>query len=82
MPPTGPGVLSQYAEDGTLRPVAYFSAKHIPQERKYKIHDKELLAIVKTLEKWRPELEHTEEESKVIMYRSQEPPALCDDKTA
>ena len=26
------GVLSQYGEDGVLRPVAYFSAKHSPQE--------------------------------------------------
>ena len=60
------GVLSQYAEDGTLRPVAYFSAKHTPQECNYEIYDKELLAIIKTLEAWRPELEGTEEEFEVI----------------
>ncbi len=60
------GVLSQYAEDGTLRPVAYFSAKHNPQECNYEIYDKELLAIVKALEEWRPELQGVEEEFEVI----------------
>ena len=48
------------------RPVAYFSAKHNPQECNYEIYNKELLAIVKALEEWRPELERTEEEFEVI----------------
>ena len=60
------GVLSQYGEDGVLRPVAYFSSKHSPQECNYEIYDKELLAIVKTLEEWRPELEGIEEQFEVI----------------
>lgn len=60
------GVLSQYDEDGTLRPVAFFSAKHTPQECNYEIYDKELLAIIKALEEWRPELEGTEEQFDVI----------------
>ena len=44
------GVLSQYNNDGKLRPVAFFSAKHSALEYNYKIYDKELLAIVKALE--------------------------------
>jgi hypothetical protein len=51
------GVLSQYDEDGTLRPVAYFSKRHLPAECNYEIYDKELLAIVRAFEMWRPELE-------------------------
>ena len=60
------GVLSQYDEDGTLRPVAFFSAKHTPQECNYEIYDKELLAIIKAFEEWRPELEGTGEQFDVI----------------
>jgi hypothetical protein len=60
------GVLSQYDENGVLHPVAYFSGKHTPQECNYEIYDKELLAIIKTLEEWRPELEGTEEQFDVI----------------
>ena len=51
------GVLSQYDEAGVLHPVAFFSAKHTPTEWNYKIYDKEILAIVKAFEEWRPELQ-------------------------
>ena len=51
------GILSQYDDNGILRPVAYFSRKHTPAECNYEIFDKELLAIVKAFENWRPELE-------------------------
>jgi hypothetical protein len=50
------GTLSQHGPDDILYPVAYFSAKHSPQECNYDIYDKELLAIIKALEEWRPEL--------------------------
>ena len=40
------GVLSQYGEDGILRPVAFFSKKHSVTECNYEIYDKELLAII------------------------------------
>ena len=50
-------VLSQYGEDGKLHPVAFFSRKHSPQEINYEIYDKELLAIIKAFEEWRPMLE-------------------------
>jgi hypothetical protein len=50
------GVLSQYDEDGLLRPCAYFSKKNSPAECNYKIYDKELLAIIRCLEEWESEL--------------------------
>ena len=51
------GVLSQYDDDGILHPVAFFSKKHSVTECNYEIYDKELLAIVRCFEEWRPELE-------------------------
>jgi hypothetical protein len=51
------GVLSQKDEQGELRPVAYFSKRLNPAECNYEIYDKELLAIVRCFEQWRPELE-------------------------
>ena len=37
--------------------MAYFSKEHIPAECIYNIFDKELMAIIKALEEWRPECE-------------------------
>ena len=54
------GVLSQYDDDGVLHPVAFFSKNMIPAECNYEIYDKELLAIIRCLEHWRPELESTD----------------------
>jgi hypothetical protein len=56
----GAGILSQYDDDGVLRPVAYFSKKFTPQECNYEIYDKELLAIIRAFEEWRGELEGAE----------------------
>jgi hypothetical protein len=53
------GCLSQI-KDGVLYPVAFFLKKLSPAKCNYKIYDKELLAIVNSLEQWRPELEGTE----------------------
>lgn len=50
------GVLSQYDDNGLLRPCAYFSKKNSPAECNYKIYDKELLAVVRCLEEWETEL--------------------------
>jgi len=50
------GTLSQYDDQGILRPVAYFSKKHNPHECNYEIHDKEMLAIIRCLEEWDAEL--------------------------
>jgi hypothetical protein len=60
------GVLSQYDDDGILHPVAFFSKKHSSTECNYEIYDKELLAIVRCFEEWRPELEGTSSPVKVI----------------
>lgn len=50
------GSLSQKDDGGILRPVAFFSKKNIPAECNYPVHDKELLAIIRCLEHWDPEL--------------------------
>ncbi len=49
-----------------LRPVAYFSAKHVDAELRYDAHDKELLAIVKTLREWRAELQGSRYPVKIL----------------
>ena len=48
-------VLSQPSVEnpGILHPVAFFSRKLEPAERNYDVHDKELLAIICSLENWR-----------------------------
>ena len=47
------------------RPVAYFSKKMSPAERNYDIYDKELLAIVKAFDEYRPELTMSKDEEPV-----------------
>ena len=54
------GVLSQYDDEGVLHPVAFYSKNMIPAECNYNIYDKELLAIIRCFEHWRPELEYTD----------------------
>ena len=48
------GVVSHYDDDGVLHLVAYLSKKHLPADCNYDIYDKELMAIIKVLEEWRP----------------------------
>jgi hypothetical protein len=60
------GVLSQYDNEGVLRPVAYFSSRHSPTECNYEIYDKELLAIIKALEEWRPEIQGTKKPTEIL----------------
>jgi len=59
------GILSQ-RKDNVLKPVAFYSKKHTPTECNYEIYDKELMAIVRCLEEWRPELEGTAEPFTII----------------
>ena len=59
-------VLSQLGEDGLLHPVAFFFQNLNPAEYNYEIYDKELLAIIRCFEQWRPELEATGVPIKVI----------------
>jgi hypothetical protein len=52
------GVLSQQDPRSELwHPVAFFSKSMQPAELNYDIHDKEMLAIIRSLEEWRAELE-------------------------
>ena len=46
------GVLSQ-EQDGKWKPIVFLSRMMQPAEQNYEIYDKELLAIVKALAKWR-----------------------------
>ena len=46
-------VLSQVQEDGTTRPVAFWSQKLNSAERNYSATERELMAIVKATEHWR-----------------------------
>lgn len=60
------GILSQRDNQGILRPIAYLSKKHSPAECNYEIYDKELLAIIRAFEEWRPELEGAAHQIAVI----------------
>jgi len=51
------GVLLIECEDGLWRPVAFLSKSLNETERNYKIHDKEILVIIRGLEVWRHLLE-------------------------
>ena len=54
------GVLSQ-EQEGKQKPIAFLSRTMQPAERNYEIYDKELLAIVEALTKWRQYLLDTME---------------------
>ena len=47
-------ILFQRTEEGKKRDVAYYSHALNPAERNYDVWDREFLAIVKALKKWRP----------------------------
>jgi len=51
------GVLSMECKDRLWRSVAFLSKSLNETERNYKIHDKEMLAIIRELENWRHLLE-------------------------
>ena len=59
-------MLSQRDDERVLHPVAFFSKKHSPAECNYDIYDKELMAIIKALEEWRPECEGAEHNIQLI----------------
>ena len=61
------GIMSQYDNNGVLYPVAFFSKKHSPAEYNYEIYDKELIAIIRCFEEWRPELESTPHPIRVLL---------------
>ena len=47
------GTVSQDDEKGVLHPCAFHSRKFTSAERNYEIYDKEMLAIVECMDKWR-----------------------------
>ncbi|KAH6597230.1 hypothetical protein BASA50_004581 [Batrachochytrium salamandrivorans] len=47
------GVLSQYDDSNTLRPIAFYARQMNSAEQNYEIYDKELLAVVKFFKHWR-----------------------------
>ena len=58
------GILSQ-EQEGKWKPLAFLLRMMQPAERNYKIYDKELLAIVKALAKWRQYLLNAVEAFKI-----------------
>ncbi len=53
-------ILSQYDDEEVLHPMIFYSKSMILAEINYHIYDKELLAIIRCFEHWRPELKCTE----------------------
>ena len=51
------GVLSTKCKDGKWRPVAFISKSLNATKQNYKIHDKEMLVVIRCLEAWRHYLE-------------------------
>ncbi|KAH9244971.1 hypothetical protein BASA81_017577 [Batrachochytrium salamandrivorans] len=47
------GVLSQYDDFNTLRPIAFYARQMNSAEQNYEIYDKELLAVVESFKHWR-----------------------------
>ena len=66
------GILSQYDDEGLLRPCAYFSKRNQPAECNYQIHDKELLAIIKCLREWDAELRSVKKFSIITDHKNLE----------
>ena len=60
------GIVSQYDENGILHPCAFHSRKFNPAERNYEIYDKEMLAIVECMDKWRYYFEGSEHQLTVL----------------
>ena len=61
---TGRVLLIEYA-DGRWRSVAYLSKSLNETEQNYKIHNKEILAVIRRLEVWRHLLEGTKFKSEI-----------------
>ena len=57
--------MSQQQKDRKWKLVAFLSRTMTPAERNYEIYDKELLAIIECLEKWRQYLLDAEEKFEV-----------------
>src|SRR5258705_10841764 len=60
-------VLSQQQEDGLFHPIGFMSKSFSDTERNYQIHNKEMLAIMRTLEEWRHFLEGSDQKFEIHM---------------
>src|SRR5260221_596127 len=60
-------VLSQAQADGTHQPITFMSKGFSDAECNYQIHDKEMLAIMHTLDEWRHFLEGMTEKFEILM---------------
>jgi hypothetical protein len=58
-------VLSQQGPDGKMHPVGYYSTRMDEAERNYEIFDKEMLAVIKSLKRWRHHLQGSQHPVKV-----------------
>ena len=54
------GELNPRTKKPTQHPIAYYSATFTPTERNYNIYERELLAVLKALEHWRPHVATTD----------------------
>src|SRR5260221_7892455 len=59
-------VLSQVQADGTHQPIAFMSKGFSDAEHNYQIHDKEMLAIMRALDKWCLFLEGAPEKFEIL----------------
>ena len=62
---TGTVLSQQSADDNKYHPVAFLSKSLSTVERNYNIHDKEMLAIIRSMEEWRHFLEGAEHQFEV-----------------
>jgi hypothetical protein len=60
------GEINPRTKNPALHPIAYYSSTFIPAERNYDIYERELLAVLKSLEHWRPHLAATEKPVTVL----------------
>jgi len=61
------GFLFMKYKDGKWKPVAFLSKSLNKTKKNYKIHDKEMLAVIRGLKNWRHLLEGTKFKFKVWM---------------
>ena len=64
---TGAILFQQSPEDNKWHPIAFLSKSLSLVEQNYKIHDKEMLAIVRALEEWRHFVEGAEHRCEICM---------------
>ena len=60
------GIFFQLSDDELLYPIAFFAKNQNPANCNYEIYNKELLAIIRCFEQWKPKLKGTEVLIKVI----------------